>query len=793
MVRPFVLTALLVSSFSLAAEPSRLAAAHLRLFNGGIHDSAATIRCGDEQSTIALAARGVADVPDAFLDRCRNDKGLAELTLEHDGSIVALETHSTDEGDAQRLLTSHIRPVEACSETVVVEAPLNGCKFGTATVAVDSIPGAAYSWTVDGATVLSGAGTSSINLSLGSNASAAVSVDVTAGNCTSHGSAVIALHDPFAVHATIPAAHAHQPLTITWSYTNGSPQSQTISGTDFGPITLGAADRSYTYTPDNAGSRQFTLDAALQTPPSSRHRAVAKGRTAVSTCATAHMAATYDVGACEPPQITLYAPPLVITGSAVNLAIAPVDGATATWTIHNGTPATGSGNSMTVTAGTVGMLDVTVELTRAGCTSQLVRNITVNDKPVCNNPKVAVSLSQISCGSATVNAAFTGTPPFTGTWSDGVTFVSNGVMLTRTVTVAGTYAIASFQDAACAGTVSGAAVVPAVRPTATYVGKANSCAGQDTYKLQLAGKAPFSLYFEDGTSLVTSSTEVTKPVNLGQNHFYGYDANGCTIDVVGRVLGQPLPRIYMWRQCFGPEYVYPMALIAGVDGTSPYSVTWSDGVTGQSRYVNPTQTQTYSVASVSDAYCSANITPGQYSITAYADPAPDFELTTGPPPCQLAANTVSLKTPPPPGGQPYWSIDHGTILAGQGTSTVTYMANNSDTTVTCTFNFADQNHCPVAKRIRLFFLGGASGTMNIFSTTIRTQQAFQFTVNTSGVQTWSIDDSMNDPITPIGNCGPSCTEMYTSTHGPGTSVITLHLTDNCGNQQTVKSTITILP
>src|SRR5207253_1463458 len=109
---------------------------------------------------------------------------------------------------------------------------------------------------------------------------------------------------------------------------------------------------------------------------------------------------------------------------------------------------------------------------------------------------------------------------------------------------------ASFHDAACAGTASGVAAVPALNPTATYVGKANSCAGQDTYKIVLTGKAPFSLYFDDGTSLVTSALEVTRPVSLGQNGVYGYDGSGCSVQRLGGgVTGQPRPTIYMQRFC----------------------------------------------------------------------------------------------------------------------------------------------------------------------------------------------------------------------------------------------------
>src|SRR5438067_5217932 len=181
----------------------------------------------------------------------------------------------------------------ACSPTVAVQVPATACKSGTATAGVIAVPGATYAWTVDGGQISGDAAGDHITIFLGTNAKATASVTLSSGDCVSHGSGVIALHDPFGVQVvTIPAGRAGEPLTIIWTYTNGAPGQQTISG-DFGTIALAADVCSYTYAPQNSGSKQFVIDAAMKlppftAPPPSRQRAVSKSPVSASPCTLAH-------------------------------------------------------------------------------------------------------------------------------------------------------------------------------------------------------------------------------------------------------------------------------------------------------------------------------------------------------------------------------------------------------------------------------------------------------------------------------------------------------------------------
>jgi len=85
--------------------------------------------------------------------------------------------------------------------------------------------------------------------------------------------------------------------------------------------------------------------------------------------------------------------------------------------------------------------------------------------PPCANPTATVSGGGTACGEVAIEATFTGTPPFSGRWSDGATFTTAGAHLTRTVTASGIYTLERFEDARCAGTVAGSAAVTVLETT----------------------------------------------------------------------------------------------------------------------------------------------------------------------------------------------------------------------------------------------------------------------------------------------------------------------------------------
>src|SRR2546423_9310822 len=70
------------------------------------------------------------------------------------------------------------------AETSPLRLPVSACKNGTATAAMPLIAGATYAWTVDGGTIIAGAGTERITMRFGSSDVARVSVTVSYGILT---------------------------------------------------------------------------------------------------------------------------------------------------------------------------------------------------------------------------------------------------------------------------------------------------------------------------------------------------------------------------------------------------------------------------------------------------------------------------------------------------------------------------------------------------------------------------------------------------------------------------------
>jgi hypothetical protein len=697
-----------------------------------------------------------------------------------------------------------------CSPTVAVQVPATACKSGTATAAVIAVPGATYAWTVDGGQIAGDASGDHVTIVLGTNAKATASVALTSGDCVSHGSGVIALHDPFGVQVVaIPAGRAGEPLTIIWTYTNGAPGQQTISG-DFGTVALAADVRNYTYSPQNSGSKQFVIDAAMKlppftAPPPSRQRAVSKSPVSASPCTLAHAAAAYSIGECVTPAVVIDAPASVTNDTKFDLSVHHQAGAVATWTITNGFPTTATGENVTITAGSSGQVGVTVRLTRGACTDSLDRSIAITPKPACDNPKAAVSAGSLSCGSATVNASFTGTPPFKGTWSDNVPFETSSTSLVRIITIPGNYSISRFQDSVCEGTSSGVAVESALYPSATIIGKGgNSCTEVDTATVFFTGKPPYSGCWLDGTCFQTNQTVLTKPITkAGWNTLAsGYDGTGCSFAINGGVPAFVSPHVGLSRRCdWTPDFGNYANFFLFYNGTTDGpGITWSDGVkTGNARFsIKPSQTTTYTVASISEGVCPA-IWDTPRSITISPTPVPEFKPDNGNL-CLGATGTATLAVPPPPGTTVHWDIGYGTLLSGQGTNSIQYQAGDPAPSiylyVTCTFIFADPDRCPLITRIqRRVITTDPNGTVsadNGLEFHAGKTRLVAFSIG-NDISDWSFSNSMNDPMTPTDVCGSAyICYMYTSTHGPGKSTITLHMTNACKTKD-VSTVLTILP
>jgi hypothetical protein len=193
------IAASLLLSVSLALQPD----AALRVYNP--HDMAvdATVDCAGALNAIRVEAKDTVDLAPCSM-----------AVIEAPLPLTAFETTQDDDGvETQRLLGAN-----ASCESFAIAAPLFGCRLGTAAVAVPQVPGAAYAWSVTGASVVSGHGTSRLVLTLGEGSSARVSATVT-GECTATAEAVISLRNPLVIEKfEVPAAAtANTETVISWS------------------------------------------------------------------------------------------------------------------------------------------------------------------------------------------------------------------------------------------------------------------------------------------------------------------------------------------------------------------------------------------------------------------------------------------------------------------------------------------------------------------------------------------------------------------------------------------------
>ncbi|MGH9420978.1 MAG: hypothetical protein ACRD3J_13465, partial [Thermoanaerobaculia bacterium] len=234
----------------------------------------------------------------------------------------------------------------------------------------------------------------------------------------------------------------------------------------------------------------------------------------------------------------------------------------------------------------------------------------------------------------------------------------------------------------------------------------------------------------------------------------------------------------------------------------PSVVTWSDGVKSDSiRFgVKPSQTTTYTVAAISASGVCATMWDTPQSITIYPTPEPEFVPDSGDL-CLGAMGTTTLVAAPPAGTTVHWDVGYGTLISGQGTSSIQYQAGDPTPTldlyVTCTFTFADPDRCPLITRLgRRVVPLEPNGDLSVDTVDVLHAGNTRFLNFSLGwdITDWSLTNSMNDPITVSGPCAPngSCNATYTSTHGPGTSTITLHARNACKTKE-LSAVLTIVP
>jgi len=589
-------------------------------------------------------------------------------------------------------------PVDAidaeCPATVPLMLPANGCRFGTAVAAVTPVPGASYAWSIEGGDFVGGLGTDHVTIALGGGASVKVSVAVATANCTSTGSAVIALHDAFTITSfTAAAGVLGQPQTISWEYANGSPQSQVLIGSDFGTVTLSNDARSYSYTPLTEGDKNVMLQARSGAPPAAagRPHAAGRGTGAASDCNVAAAKAAYHVD-CSRPDATIFAPASVGIDTAFTARVRLDSFSTAKWTIANGTPSSATGESVVIRATGSAAVEIGVVVTAGNCSSSSSAHIPL--VPSCDNPTAEVVLVPKTDCSIAVQAHFTGRPPFRGAWNDGVPFVTSSFTAERIVTAAGTFSVAHVDDAFCSGGASNAVTATPHHISAVLSQPSGSCTTSAQAVATLTGTPPFTGVWSDGQTFTTSSNQVTRQVTQGgiltlqlSDATCGpvRSTNDLAFGAPGNVVVTFDPSIS--TSCL-PAGSAVKVLANVVNGFPPYTLTWSDGFTQTvssstplpvTRFLTiPAAGLTAGITAAHDAVCTLTVSQ-PISLSAIQNSRFVVSGTF----CPSQQSTATLNNAPVSGSSIGWSLSNGTIVSGQGTTSIKFVPGVGASTLSC--------------------------------------------------------------------------------------------------------------
>ena len=805
-------TASVLLSVALTLQP----VSGLRLVNPHPVPVDSKLICGSEIHQLRLEPHAVLD---AAVERLCTSPAL-ESTL----PLLTFETA----GETEQRITSDD---ENCPP-VVMSAPLFACERGIATASVPPIEGATYSWRAENATITSSTNTNRVTASLGEIATAKLVCVITRNDgCTSEAVGVIAIRKPLVIQELkVPAqADAAEPLTITWSYAGGAmPNAQLLTGDAFPqPVVLASEKRSYTFTPAVGGTRNIELLASLAptirpaTAPKGKRRAVGSTLATATSCPSAKIAKQVEIRGCALATPQIAAPEYVEAGSTFTASVEVAAGDSVSWSVTNGMLLTADHlPQVEVRANDlVNAMIVTVVVTRsAHCTAAASQDLPVRPRASCLSTPPTAALSLVGrngCDSATIQATFSGTPPFRGRWFDGTTFETSSNNITRNVSGPGTYTITNFRDSICDGNVIQKAKVESLRPTVVLTSIGGECASPNTKVVAtFTGTPPFIGEWNDGVKFTTNEYQLVREAttpwpwylhalrdsacpNVAEHSNFLYITEPGRVDVSAKT------------ECQYGDQATAYITVNLYDGEPPYSLEWSDGVVTTThnrgfvlRPVNISQPLVeYQLVHATSKNCSQLTIMNATAKVALRPPvqidrdASDIVL------CHTDVGSAKLADGGLTGNPSIeWTLEGGTILSGQGTSEITYKANSlQDALLSVRTKHAD-GACDAYDGTPIFVMGDPE--VPDFRATKSTIKAGEFTKLTFSwerdveyISFGTSDPARSDDIMQTGLIcnNRQCSLPYHDTKGPGTVTITAYYGGPCnyspGEQTSVTLTI----
>jgi uncharacterized repeat protein (TIGR01451 family) len=358
----------------------------------------------------------------------------------------------------------------------------------------------------------------------------------------------------------------------------------------------------------------------------------------------------------------------VISGAAPDVVIGSSDGA-ASMADDNGAAAgnlslaAGAGTLSSFTFGTGGASQTITATDAAAALGAAVSASVMVNKPASATSVVSSQNPAVFGQSVTFTATVTGgsgTPTGTVDFKDGATVIASAVALDgsgvasfapASLTVATHNITAVYNGSAFYAASTSANLSQVVNKASTAIALASSlnpsCAGAAvTFTATVSAVAPGAgqpfgnVDFKDGSNVIGSNvplnvsgiaTFTTSSLSAANHNMTAvYKGNGSfntstsTPVLVQAIKAKPTASVS------GSQAICPggsASIQAALGGTSPWTVTWSDGMVQSgvvsspaSRSVSPAATTVYSVTSVADAYCS-NSGSGSATVTVRVLPA----------------------------------------------------------------------------------------------------------------------------------------------------------------------------
>jgi hypothetical protein len=243
-------------------------------------------------------------------------------------------------------------------------------------------------------------------------------------------------------------------------------------------------------------------------------------------------------------------------------------------------------------------------------------------------------------------------------------------------------------------------------------------------------------------------------------------------------------------------------LIADFTGTAPFQGSWSDGeffFTNESHLERTVTTSgVYTISYFFDARCRGTVSGSAQVGASVSNPAFAIDdivggFYYGVDSCPNMQRTATLSVPIPPGFEPVWSVDNGTILSGQGTAALQFAGRNPGWTAVHVL-FRSAEGCTSQTATQSLFTNGAPeiavsvepSTIGAGGTAIVT-----FTRLNDFVRGSSVESSLGDPIVFRGSSGNTIQYEYRSTNGGGAATITASANNSCGQSVTATTTLNI--